>query len=275
MAELLRPGAGLRAAVGDYASIAGMWIRAALAYPASFWILTVSSAFLTSLDFVGLWLMFATIDVLGGFTLTEIGLLYGATGIGIGVADLLIGSVERIGAHVRHGTLDAMMVRPVPLLVQVCADQFQLRRLARIVQAVVIFAWAATYVDWTPSRVVVAVSMVVSGSVIFFCLFVTFSCLQFWTTDASEFANAFTYGGNTLTQYPLTILPAELVKTLTFVLPIAFVNWYPCLYLLGRDDPFGLPAWLQLASPIPAVVLCLVTAVVWRAGVRHYTSTGS
>ena len=42
--------------------------------------------------------MFHTIDDLGGFTLTEIALLYGASGLGIGVADLLIGSVERIGA---------------------------------------------------------------------------------------------------------------------------------------------------------------------------------
>ena len=39
---------------------------------------------------------------------------------------------------------------------------------------------------------------------------------------------------------------------LTFLLPIAFVNWYPCLYLLGRDDPFGMPSWLQFASPVAA-----------------------
>jgi ABC-2 type transport system permease protein len=265
----------ITSAVADYRAIAGMWVRASLSYRTSFWVLTVGGAAITALEFVGLWLMFQTIDDLGGFTLTEIGLLYGATGIGIGVADLLIGSVEQIGQHVRRGTLDAMMVRPVPLLVQVCADQFQLRRLSRIAQAAAVFGWASWYVDWTPSRVLVGLSMMVCSSVIFFCLFVTFSCVQFWTTDASEFANAFTYGGNTITQYPLSIFPAELVKSLTFVLPLAFVNWYPCLYLLDRDDPFGLPTWLQVASPVPAALLCVVTWLVWRAGVRHYTSTGS
>ena len=79
--------------------------------------------------------------------------------------------------------------------------------------------------------------MVVSSGVIFFGLFVGFSCVQFWTTDATEFANAFTYGGNTITQYPLTIYPARAGQGLTFLLPIAFVNWYPCLYLLGRRRP--------------------------------------
>ena len=261
--------------LADYRAIAGMWMRASLAYPTSFWMMTVGGALVTGLDFVGLWLMFHTIDVLGGFTLPEIGLLYGATGLGIGVADLLIGSVERIGHHVRIGSLDTMMVRPVPLLVQVCADQFQLRRLSRIAQALVVLGWAGWFVDWTLSRAAVALLMVVCSSAIFFCLFVGFSCVQFWTADSSEFANAFTYGGNTITQYPLTVFPRELVKSLTFVLPLAFVNWYPCLYLLGRPDPFGLPAWLQYAAPLPALALALVTGLVWRAGVRHYTSTGS
>ena len=111
---------------------------------------------------------------------------------------------------------------------------------------------------------------------IFFALFVAFSCVQFWTTDATEFANAFTYGGNTITQYPMSIFPREVAKGLTFLLPIAFVNWYPCLYLLERRRPLR-----------PAVVAAVLLTgrrrrrpsasplLAWRTGVRHYTSTGS
>lgn len=262
-------------AVGRYLDIAGLWVRAAWAYPSSFLMLLFGSMLINAVDFVGLWVMFTNIDVLGGFRLHEVALLYGASGIGIGLADTLIGSVERIGTYVRTGRLDQMLTKPVPLLVQVCADQFTLRRLGRITQASVVFGWAATYVDWTPSRVLVAVMMAISATVLFFSLFVGFSTVQFWTTDASEFANAFTYGGNTLTQYPLTIFPREVMVALSFVLPIAFVNWYPSLYLLGRDDPFGLPAWLQFCSPVAALVTLAAALLMWRTGVRHYTSTGS
>ncbi len=258
-----------------YVDIAALWVRAAWSYPGSFVMLTVGHGLITALDFVGLWIMFGHLDTLGGFTLREIGLLYGATGVGLGVADTLIGSVERIGVYVRTGRLDQMLIKPLPLLVQVCADQFTLRRLGRITQATIVFAWAATGVDWTPLRVLVAVSMLVSGTLIFFGLFVGFACVQFWTSDTSEFANAFTYGGNTLTQYPLTIFTRELVVFLTLFLPVAFVNWYPCLYLLGHPDPFGLPSWLQFASPIAAAAVVTGAMVVWRTGIRHYTSTGS
>ena len=265
----------LRAAPQEYAWIARMWVRASLAYRLSFWILTVSSALITFLDFVGLALMFHTVPALGGFGLREIALLYGASGIGIGIGDLVIGSVEQVGVHVRTGTLDSMLTRPVPLLVQVCADKFAIRRLGRISQAVVVFAYGAWWVGWTFPKVALAVVMLISACFIFFSLFVGFSCIQFWTLDSTEFANAFTYGGNTMTQYPMTIFPREVVKGLTFLVPVAFVNWYPCLYLLDRPDPFGMPSWFAVLSPVVAALTLLVAGLVWRTGVRHYTSTGS
>ena len=204
------------------------------------------------LDFLGIWIMFTTVDSLGGFDLAEIAFLYGATGLGLGFADLLVGRIERLGQMIRMGRLDAMMVRPIPLLAQVCADEFALRRVARVVQTglILIGGW---YVDWSLPKAGLAAAMVVSGSVIFFALFIGFACLQFWTSDASEVANAFTYGGNTVTQYPLTIFPREVVTGLTFLIPLAFVNWYPALYILDRSDPFGFPAWLQFASPLAAL----------------------
>lgn len=258
-----------------YVDIAALWVRAAWAYPTSFVMLMIGHGLLTGLDFLGLWIMFAHLNALGGFGLHEVALLYGASGVGIGIADTMIGSVERIGEYVRTGRLDQMLTKPLPLLLQVCADQFTLRRLGRITQASVVLAWAATYVEWTLPRAAMAFLMIITASAIFFSLFVMFSCVQFWTHDASEFANAFTYGGATLTQYPLTVFPRELTVALTFVLPIAFVNWYPCLFLLGRPDPFGLPEPLRFASPLAAAVMVGLALLVWRFGVRHYTSTGS
>jgi ABC-2 type transport system permease protein len=275
VAEVSTGSTGVRGAPQEYVWIARMWVRSSLAYPLSFWILTLSSALITFLDFVGLALMFHSVPALGGFGLREIALLYGASGIGIGIGDLLIGSVEQVGVHVRTGTLDAMLTRPVPLLVQICADKFAIRRLGRITQAVAVFGYGAWWVDWTVPKVALTVVMLVSACAIFFALFVIFSCIQFWTLDSTEFANAFTYGGNTMTQYPMTIFPREVLKGLTFLVPVAFVNWYPCLYLLDRPDPFGMPSWFAVLSPVVAAVTLLLAGLVWRAGVRHYTSTGS
>jgi ABC-2 type transport system permease protein len=262
-------------ALTAYVAIARLWIRSSLEYPVSFWAMTVGSLFSTGIDFVGIWVMFSHLTTYGGFDLRQMAFLYGTSQLAIGFADVVVGNVERIGMLVRLGRMDTMMTKPVPLLVQVCADQFALRRVARIVQGGAVLAWAAWDVDWTPARVGVLVVMLGCGGVIFFGVFVSFSCIQFWTSDASEFANAFTYGGASLLEYPLTVFPRQVVLGLTFVLPIAFANWYPSLFILGRHDTSGLPHALELASPVAALVMVLLTTTAWRLGVRHYTSTGS
>ena len=257
--------------------LAEMWVRVDLSYRTSFVLMTLAAVLITGIDFVGILVMFANVDALGGFDLGEIAFLYGGTALCLGFADLVVGNVERLGSRIRTGSLDSMMVRPVGLLVQVCADRFAFRRVGRILQGAVVLAWGVVAADirWTPSRVLMTLGLVVFGTLIFTALFVLGASFQFVTTDGSEAANAFTYGGNTLTQYPLTIYPAEAVKALTFLVPVAFVNWYPSLYILDRPDPFGLPSALQFASPVAAAVLCALAWWAWTAGVRRYRSTGS
>lgn len=257
--------------------LAGTWVRVSWSYRASFVMLLTGSVVVGAVDFAAILVLFGNVDALGGFGVAEVAFLYGATTIGLGVGDLFLGNVERLGQRIRLGSFDAMLVRPVGVFVQMCADEFALRRLGRVIQGAAVFAWSlgAVHVAWDPARVAVTASMLVCGGLIFASLFVLGATFQFVSADGSEVANAFTYGGGTLTQYPLSIYPGELVRTLTFAVPVAFVNWYPALFVLDRPDPFGLPAALQLASPVAAVVLCALAALAWRAGVRSYRSTGS
>jgi ABC-2 type transport system permease protein len=260
-----------------FAVLSAAWIRVSWTYRTSFLVMTFGSFVVTGVDFLAILVMFSNVDVLGGFGLGQIAFLYGATALCLGLGDLVVGNVERIGKQVRMGTFDALMVRPVGLLAQVCAHEFALRRLGRIAQGTAILAWSLTVVDvaWDPARVAMLGSMVVCGTAIFVGLFVLGAAFQFVSNDASEVANAFTYGGNAMTQYPLTIYPTEVVKALTFLVPVAFVNWYPALFILDVPDPIGLPDALRFAAPVAAVVVCSLAALGWRSGVRHYRSTGS
>ena len=127
----------------------------------------------------------------------------------------------------------------------------------------------------TDFRVAVTALLLLCSAAIFIALFIGLATIQFWTQEAAEVASAFTYGGNALTQYPLVVYPREVVKALTYGIPLAFVSWYPALHVLGRPDPFGTPSWFAYAPPVAAAVVGLAATLAWRAGVRHYRSTGS
>jgi ABC-2 type transport system permease protein len=70
-------------------------------------------------------------------------------------------------------------------------------------------------------------------------------------------------------------LTSWLRRFVTFVVPLAFINYYPTLYILGRSDPLGLPDWVRLLSPVAAIAMVLAARTVWSLGVRRYQSTGS
>lgn len=275
MAEgvLRRAAWGLRA----YGFIVAMWVRSTMAYRASFAIMLTVSFVMTFLDFAAIMIMFSHVDELGGFSLPEVAFLYGTSCVAFGLADLFLGQFERIGRRVRDGTMDMLLMRPVPVLVQVAADRFALRRLGRVFQGALVLVWSLVLVDvdWNFGKALMVLVMTVSGAVIFGCVFVLGGAFQFWAQDASEVQNAFTYGGTTLLQYPPTVFGKDLVRGVTFVVPLAFVNWLPALRVLGRDDPLGLPGWVDFASPAVALLCCAITGLLWRAGLRAYRSTGS
>nr|WP_245695143.1 ABC transporter permease [Streptomyces antibioticus] len=263
--------------VRTYRMISAMWIRSTMAYRASFVMTTLGNFTATAFDFVAILLMFSRVDALGGYALPEIAFLYGLSSVAFGLADLSLGSMERLGRRVRDGTLDTLLVRPAPVLAQMAADQFGLRRLGRVTQGtmVLVYALATVDIDWTPLKLLLMPVMILSGAGIFAAVFVAGAAFQFVAKDASEVQNAFTYGGTTLLQYPPTVFATELVRGVTFVLPLSFVNWLPATYVLGRPIPLGLPDWVAFLSPLVAVACCALAGLAWRAGLRSYRSTGS
>ncbi|AYN41106.1 transporter [Streptomyces dangxiongensis] len=260
-----------------YRLVAGMWVRSTMAYRASFAMTTFGNFAATFFDFVTIMLMFSRVDTLGGYSLPEVAFLYGLSATSFGLADLVIGSMDRLGRRVRDGTLDTLLVRPAPVLAQVAADRFALRRLGRVTQGALVLGWSLTRLDiaWTVPKVLLLPVTVVSGFGIFAAVFVAGAAFQFLAQDASEVQNAFTYGGTTLLQYPPTVFAKELVRGVTFVLPLAFVNWLPACYVLGRPYPLDLPEWAAFTPPLVAVGCCAAAGLAWRAGLRSYRGTGS
>ncbi|WP_316529008.1 ABC transporter permease [Kitasatospora brasiliensis] len=256
---------------------ARMWMRSMMAYRASFALNALAGLVIHSLDFVVLVIMFRHTDRLGGWALPEIAFLYATATFSLGVANAVVGSADGLGARIRSGSLDSMLIRPAPALSQLCAERFSLRRLGRPLQAVVVLVWSLTALDvhWTWDRVLLVPVLLVCGTVIFGAIFIGGATVQFWWGESKELQNSFTYGGATLLHYPPTIFAKELVAGVVFGVPLAFVNWLPTLRILDRPDPLGLPTAFQFASPAVAALCVLAAGLAWRAGLRAYRGTGS
>jgi ABC-2 type transport system permease protein len=252
-------------------------ISAQLQYRASFAVQSLGQFLVTFTDFIMLILLFQRFPGIAGWSFGEVAFLYGLGGLAFGISDLLCGGFDNLSRMIRLGTFDRVLTRPVGTFAQVLASDVQIRRLGRIAQGLVTLGIAVSWleVNWSGPKVLVAVSAVASGVVIFTAIWVIGAAITFWTVETSEVTNVFTYGGEALVSYPMPIYAEGLRRFFTFVVPLAFVAYLPALYILERQDPLGLPPALQLCSPIVAVAFLVAARCCWALGVRHYQGTGS
>jgi ABC-2 type transport system permease protein len=265
------------ASLGVWRRLVGARIRADWQYRTSFFLFLLSQTVIACMDLAVVAAIFGQVDTLGGWTGMEVALLFGLSGVAFGVADLTISQVETASGHIKAGTFDLFLLRPVPTLLHLSASEFALRRLGRVVQPAVVLAGALVLapITWNPETVALVPVTVVSGILVFGSVWVVTSSISFWTVESQEMANAFTYGGSLATSYPIDILGRWLQRLLTFLVPLAFVAYFPAARMLGRDDPLGLPSAIAWLTPAVALASVLVARGVWRLAVRHHRSTGS
>jgi ABC-2 type transport system permease protein len=252
-------------------------VRSQAQYRASLGLEIASSAAFAVLDLVGVLIMFRVNRTLGGFAFPEVFLMVSLAGTGFGLADLSVGSIERIREYVRTGLFDAILVRPLGALPQLLSVDFAPRRVGRVLLLVTLLPIAAStaHVRWTPAKALLLVITPLAGAALFGAVFVAGATVAFWWIDSGEFANAVTYGGRDFSSYPITVYSGLFRRLFAYGLGFAFVGYYPALALLGRPDPLGAPAALGWASPLVALAACVAAGALWRFAVRHYRSTGS
>jgi ABC-2 type transport system permease protein len=262
---------------GIYLRLIGGRIRSDWQYRASFAMFTAGQFLVSFVDFLVIAVLFGQIDRLDGWEVAEVALLYGISGTAFNLSDVFVSPIEFLPVRIRLGTFDRLLTRPLGALFQLVAEEFALRRIGKLVQALAVLgvALVAVDVDWTLGRAVMVPVAIASGAVIFSAIWVIGAVLAFWTTEGGEVVNSVTYGGSFLSQYPVSIYGRWLRRLLAFVVPMAFVAYYPALYVLDRDGPLGGPSFLPFASPVIALAMALLAGAVWRWGIRHYRSTGS
>ena len=252
-------------------------VRSQVAYPVSFLLQLGSTSLLFFVELLVVALLFRQVETLGGWRLAEIAFLYGISAVAIGCALCLGSGLVAFPDQIRQGGFDQVLTRPASAFVQVLAADLRLDRLGRVLNGAFVFGYALVVLDveWTVGRLLYLPVVVLSAAVVFGALFVLEAALCFWTTQGLEVINAFTFGGATVSQYPLHLFEGWLRRLFLFGIPLGFVIYAPSLYLLDKDDPLGLPGWWRFTAPLVAALFAALAGALWRVGVRHYRSTGS
>jgi ABC-2 type transport system permease protein len=258
--------------------LAGASFAGQMRYPASALMLTLGQFAGTAIELVAIWALFDRFGAVKGWRIGEVALFYGLVHAMFAIADTLGRSFETLGTEfLRSGAFDRLLLRPRPLALQLMGHDLRISRLGRLLQAVLVIAFAtrSAAITWTPATIALAGFAVAGGAALFLGILVLQATLSFWTIESLEIANVLTYGGVEAAQYPLALYERWFRRLLTFVVPLACVAYYPALAILGRVDALGAPAATGWWSPLAGFAFLALALRVWRLGVAKYSSTGS
>lgn len=241
-------------------------------YKSSFF-MTVLGQFLVSFSmFAGIYFMFERFNRVQGFTYSEVLLCFAIILTSFAIAECFVRGFDTFSSMISNGEFDRIMVRPRNEIFQVLGSKIEFTRVGRLLQAIIIFIYAipASGVIWTIDKVLTLVLMVIGGIGLFSGLFVIYAGLCFFTTEGLEFINIFTDGGREFGKYPMSVYGEGVLKFFTYIVPLALVQYYPLIYILGRTTNR-----FYAVLPIAGVLFLIPSYIFWRFGVRHYRSTGS
>jgi ABC-2 type transport system permease protein len=216
--------------------------------------------------------MFYRFNQVDGYTFQEVLLCFAIVLMAFSIAECFARGFDSFSSMIGNGEFDRIMVRPRNEVFQVLSSKIELSRIGRFAQAIIIFAYAipSSNIVWTADKIMTMLLMILSGTVIFSSLFVVYASLCFFTTEGLEFMNVFTDGGREFGMYPFAVYGNEVLKFLTYVIPLALFQYYPFLYLIGRET-----SKVYMFLPLAGLLFVIPCRLFWRFGVRHYKSTGS
>ena len=261
-----------------YFRLLAVSVRGQMQYRASFILMSIGQFFTTGVEALGVWALFDRFGNLTPWTLEQVALFYGTVNVAFAFTDSLARGFDVFGARfVKTGNFDRLLLRPRSSVLQIAGYEMTLHRVGRLAQGLIVMGWAIANleVDWTAGRVALLLFSLLSTYVFFYGITILQATFSFWATESLEMFNTLTYGGVETASYPMAIYREGFRRFFTYFVPLGCVTYFPLVGVLGAEDPLGSTPLQQAMAPFAGFAFFGVSLVIWRFGVRHYTSTGS
>jgi len=259
---------------GDYFR---QFVKTRLAYRVDFLIDTLAVSFSLVVQLAVLGVLFSKVDSLKGWSYHQVLFIYGFSLIPLGLFNLtsinLYGFSEK---YIIQGKFDRVLLRPVSTLGQVLCESFNISGLNEILIGTVVMIYSAAKMNmvWEPTDILAVIVLGPSASLVYSGVFLGITAVSFWFEDRMGLAPP-VYNMIRFARYPITIFGAPVRFFLTFILPFGWVAFYPASWFLGSPEGGTEFSKMALFTPLVGLVVFGGAVLIWRSGVRNYSSTGS
>jgi ABC-2 type transport system permease protein len=255
-----------------YFKILAQDLKSKMSYRADFVISIIGIIFTNIAGFASFWLIFKNFPEICGWNYKEMLFLYGFSLIALVPVQCLFDNNWNLRGYVYSGDFIKYCFKPLNIFFYFMSEVFDIKGLGQLAFGVgtLVYAWNILEIPFTILVFIKLLIGLISAS-LFMIAIVNFSAACcFWFIN-SGYVMVLTNKFKDYARYPITIFSGVFRVIFTFVIPIAFMAYYPSLeFLEGKD-----PEFLTYFTPIYGILFFYLSYLAWIAGAKRYSGTGS
>ena len=255
-----------------YGKILTQDIKSKMSYRADFIISTIGMIFTNLAGFISFWILFRNFPSINGWGYYEMLFLYGFSLIAITPVQCLFDNNWSLRMYVYSGDFIKYCFRPINLFFYYQSEIFDIKGLGQLAFGIgtLVYSWAKLGLDVTFLAIVKTIVFLFTASLVMIALQNAAAATCFWIQN-SFFLLDLVLKFKDYAKYPITIFSPVFKFIFTFIIPIAFIAYYPSLVIL-RPDEIPILSWI---SPLIGMLFFFLSYKFWMFGATRYSGTGS
>jgi ABC-2 type transport system permease protein len=258
-----------------YFAFAKSTIRQEMTYSVSFVTGVIGQWIAYGGTFLSLYIMIENFNVMGGWTSYEVLFLYAFNLLSYALAaSVFFTPCRTLSMKIRTGEFDISLTKPISPFLHEIYNGFNFGYIGHAILAVSVMVIAVSHLNITLSPLEL-ILLLVCAALLQSAALILSSSFCFITVNQNPVFDFIMWNFKSFTNYPITIYGTAIQFLLTFILPFAFMNYYPSLILMNKasSSPFG--PWLPYFSPIVGVIMFVLSIKIWNHRLSKYQSSGS
>lgn len=227
---------------------------------------------------IAMYLALLKFDTINNWNINELMFLFSLIFITYGIFIVFFMALRDFSDWIKHGDIDRVLLRPRGVLTQLvmCGADW-LAALGHGTLGILLFIVSANKVgiEWNAVTVIYYIVTIASGVLIQGAVFLFFSAISIYFIETQSLKEIMYWNLRKFAGYPISIYNKFIQTLLIFVVPFAFVNYFPAQFLLRKPDMAAYPEWFMYISPFVGIVLYLLAYAFWKFSMRFYKSTGN
>lgn len=255
-----------------YLKITAQCIKSRLSYRSDFIISTFGVVIMNAAGFVSFWVLFRNFSSISDWKYEEMLFLYSFSLIAFIPAGCLFDNNWNLRFNVQSGDFIKYCFRPLNIFFYFISEVFDLKGLGQLTVGIIMLAysWKKMALGFSFTIFIKLVISLFSASLFLITLLNLSAATCFWMINSGSIMD-FVAKFRDYARYPVTIFNSFFRFFFTFVIPIAFISYYPSLIFLR---PAEVPLLTYLA-PLLGISFFILSYLVWMKGANSYSGTGS